>query len=60
MDNTSTDRILSITEAQKEFFRSGATLEVCFRKKMLRKFLKAMEKWESRLCDALWTDLHKS
>ena len=60
MDNTSTDRILSITEAQKEFFRSGATLEVCFRKKMLRKFLKAMGKWESRLCDALWTDLHKS
>ncbi|MEE0235080.1 MAG: aldehyde dehydrogenase [Bacteroidales bacterium] len=60
MDNTSTDRILSISEAQKEFFRSGATLEVCFRKKMLRKFLKAMEKWESRLCDALWTDLHKS
>ena len=60
MDNTSTDRILSITEAQKEFFRSGATLDVCFRKKMLRKFLKAMEKWESRLCDALWTDLHKS
>ena len=60
MDNTSTDRIISITEAQKEFFRSGATLEVCFRKKMLRKFLKAMEKWESRLCDALWTDLHKS
>ena len=60
MDNTSTDRILSISEAQKEFFRSGATLDVCFRKKMLRKFLKAMEKWESRLCDALWTDLHKS
>ena len=60
MDNTSTDRILSITEAQKEFFRSGATLDVCFRKKMLRKFLKAMGKWESRLCDALWTDLHKS
>ena len=60
MDNTSTDRIISITESQKEFFRRGATLEVCFRKKMLRKFLKAMEKWESRLCDALWTDLHKS
>ncbi len=60
MENTSTDRIISIAAAQKEYFRSGVTLDVSFRKEMLRKFLKAMEKWESRLCDALWTDLHKS
>ncbi len=60
MENTSTDRIISIAAAQKAYFRSGATLDVSFRKEMLRKFLKAMEKWESRLCDALWTDLHKS
>ena len=60
MENTSTDRIISIAASQKEYFRSGATLDVNFRKEMLRKFLKAMEKWESRLCDALWTDLHKS
>ena len=60
MENTSTDRIISIAASQKEYFRSGATLDVNFRKEMLRKFLKAMEKWEFRLCDALWTDLHKS
>ena len=60
MENTSKERIISIAEAQKGFFRSGATLDVNFRKEMLRKFLKAMENWESRLCEALWTDLHKS
>ena len=60
MENTSIERITSIIAAQKEYFRSGATLDVNFRKVMLRKFLKAMEKWESRLCDALWADLHKS
>ena len=27
---------------------------------MLRRLLAAMDKWEERLCDALWTDLHKS
>ena len=60
MENTSTDKIISIHQAQKEYFRSGETLCVCFRKKMLKKLLEAMEKWESKLTDALWTDLHKS
>ena len=60
MENTSTERIININAAQKEYFLSGATLDVSFRKTMLRKFLKAMQKWETRLCDALWTDLHKS
>ena len=60
MENTSTDKIISIHQAQKEYFRSGETLCVCFRKKMLKKLLEAMEKWESKLADALWADLHKS
>ena len=60
MENTSTDKIISIHQAQKEYFRSGETLCVCFRKKMLKKLLEAMEKWEPKLADALWTDLHKS
>ena len=60
MENTSTERIININAAQKEYFLSGATLDVSFRKTMLRKFLKAMQKWETRVCDALWTDLHKS
>ena len=60
MENTSTDKIISIHQAQKEYFRSGETLCVCFRKKMLKNLLDAMEKWESKLADALWADLHKS
>ena len=60
MENTSTERIQAIVKAQKEFFRSGATLDISFRKDMLRKLNKAMENWENRLCDALWADLHKS
>ena len=60
MENTSTERIQEISRLQKEYFSTGATLDVTFRKKMLAKMLEAMEKWESRLADALWADLHKS
>ena len=60
MENTSTEKIINILQEQREFFKSGATLEIPFRKQMLNKLLNAMEKWESRITDALWTDLHKS
>ena len=60
MENTSTETIIRICQEQKKFFSTGATLSIAFRKKMLKKLLDAMEKWESRLSDALWTDLHKS
>lgn len=60
MEHTSNDRITRIHRLQKEYFRSGETLDVKFRKEMLRKFLAAMEKWEEMLCEALWNDLHKS
>ena len=60
MTNTNEQKILDILKAQKEYFRTGETLEISFRKKMLGKFLQAMEKWEQKLADALWADLHKS
>ena len=60
MENTSTERIEAIVKAQGEYFHSGATLDVTFRKSMLKRLLAAMEKWEKRLADALWNDLHKS
>ena len=60
MENTSTERIIKIREAQKTFFASGATLDIKFRKEMLINLLSAIEKWEDRLAEALWTDLHKS
>ena len=49
MENTSTERILEISRLQKEYFATGATLDVTFRKKMLAKMMTAMEQWESRL-----------
>ena len=60
MENTSTEKIINIVKQQKEFFSSGATLDIRFRQQMLDKLLQAMQKWEKRISDALWTDLHKS
>lgn len=60
MQNTSTEQIISTVQRQKAFFKSGATMEINFRKEMLHKLVHAIEKWEDRLCDALWNDLHKS
>lgn len=60
IENTTTDRINSIRVAQQEYFRSGATLDIKFRKTMLFKFRHAMHRWEKKICEALWTDLHKS
>ena len=60
MKNTSEQEILAIHKAQKEYFATGETLSIPFRRKMLANFLQAMEKWEQKLAEALWTDLHKS
>lgn len=60
MMNNTEQAIMSIYALQKGYFKTGMTLDVEFRKKMLGKLLRAMNKWESRLADALWTDLHKS
>ena len=60
MENTSTDKIIKLHQQQKDFFSTGATLDISFRRTMLKKLLTAMEKWETRLSEALWTDLHKS
>ena len=60
MENTSTEKIRAVVKAQKEFFLSGTTLDIKFRKDMLRRLSDAMDKWESRIADALWSDLHKS
>lgn len=60
LTDTSLQRIIGIRERQREFFCSGATRNVKFRKSMLSKLDKALEKWEKPLCEALRTDLHKS
>ncbi len=56
MQNYITTTLLS----QRAYFRSGATLPLCFRRQMLRKLSDAMHQYEKPLAEALWTDLHKS
>lgn len=60
ISNTPQERIEAIIASQKEFFKTGATLPVKFRKEQLRRLKKAIVKYEPKLADALWTDLHKS
>lgn len=60
LENTPAARISALAAAQKTYFRSGATLPEAFRRTMLRRLDVALANWEKRLCDALWTDLHKS
>ncbi|MBR3858825.1 MAG: aldehyde dehydrogenase family protein [Bacteroidaceae bacterium] len=49
-----------IITTQRAYFHSGATLDINFRRQMLKKLQTALAKWEKPLADALWTDLHKS
>lgn len=60
LTSTPVEKIVEIREKQKRYFHSGATLDVSTRKANLKAFEKAVLKWEKPLCDALWTDLHKS
>ena len=60
IENTSTQEIKQIVEAQRAFFRSGETLSLKYRQRALCALSKAMKQWESRIADALWKDLHKS
>lgn len=60
MENTSNERIDSILKAQKDFFATGESRKVEFRKEQLRRLIKALETYESRIADALWKDMHKS
>ena len=58
--NTSNERISKIAAAQKEFFRSGKTLDIKYRLSALHALKSAIQKWEKPLAEALWRDLHKS
>ena len=60
IENHSSERIKKVVVAQREFFATGATLPYEFRREQLKKLQAALKKWEKPLCDALWSDLHKS
>ncbi len=52
--------ISTTQQKQRAYFQTGATLELSFRKQMLRNLSDAMHQYEKALSDALWQDLHKS
>ena len=60
IENTSIQEIQSIVKAQRILFRKGDTLDLNFRLLMLRALKGAIKKWEARIAEALWQDLHKS
>ena len=60
VENSSSEYILRVVASQRDYFRSGATLDVKFRKEMLQRMLDSLHKWEKPLAEALWNDLHKS
>lgn len=60
VENSSVEYITKVLEVQHSYFGSGATLDVEFRHKMLQRLYEGIQKWEKRLTDALWQDLHKS
>lgn len=60
IENSTVEYINTVIVAQHDYFRSGRTLDIPFRKRMLQRLLEGLQKWEKPLAEALWTDLHKS
>ena len=57
MTETQIDELL---ESQRDYFRSGATLDVDFRVRMLKKLYAGVEKYRQEIAAALQADLGKS
>ena len=60
IENTSAERIQELVDKQRAFYAGGTTRNVDWRIGQLKAFEAGLRKWEKPLCDALWTDLHKS
>lgn len=60
LQNTSEEKIKQIKDEQQRYFASGATLSCKYRREQLKRLRAALKEWEPKLCDALWSDLHKS
>ena len=60
LENTAPGRIEELVLRQRAFYATGTTRSVAWRRRQLKNFKAGLSKWEKRLCDALWEDLHKS
>ncbi len=52
-------QIPEVLKSQQQFFQTGKTKELVYRKQMLKKLLQAIEKKEEKICDALYADFKK-
>jgi len=57
---TPKEKIVELWNLQREFFKTNRTKDISFRREQLKKFKKAILKYETQIADALWKDLHKS
>lgn len=60
MENASNQTIIDKIDNHRAYFKSGKTRNVDFRINQLKLFKKSILKYEQRITDALWSDLHKS
>ena len=60
IENTAPERIEELVRKQKDFFATGTTRAIDWRRYQLKRFQEGLQKWEKPLCEALWKDLHKS
>jgi aldehyde dehydrogenase (NAD+) len=60
MEELTGKEIESIVDRQRQFFKTQVTRDLKFRIENLKKFRLAILKYESRITEALWLDLHKS
>ncbi|MBR1705260.1 MAG: aldehyde dehydrogenase family protein [Bacteroidales bacterium] len=60
LENTTPERIEELVLRQRAFYATGVTRDIDWRRFQLKQFNQGLKKWEKTLCEALWTDLHKS
>jgi aldehyde dehydrogenase (NAD+) len=60
MEETSVSIIENLLKKQSGFFSSNQTKSLTFRAEQLRRFKENIIKYEQKITDALWKDLHKS
>jgi aldehyde dehydrogenase (NAD+) len=60
MEDSSRILIENMLKSQKDFFSTNQTKDLKFRIENLKKFKTAIQKFEKKIAEALWIDLHKS
>jgi aldehyde dehydrogenase (NAD+) len=60
MEDSSRETIENLLKSQKAYFSTNASKDLKFRIENLKKFKAAILKYEKKITEALWIDLHKS